>query len=251
LEPSGIQLLLGYTNYAVEKEEGLIEAMLRRRPEGMIVTGGMHTARSRKLLQQANIPIIEIWDLPEKPIQHVVGFSNADAAGAMVHYLIKRGRQKICFVGGTARRDQRGAERRAGYEAALRELGLPIPRVISIATAPISMRHGAEAIVRLMEQIPDVDAAMCTSDLSAFGAIMECARRNWAVPLRIAIAGFGDFEVANCCNPRITTIGVNSFDIGRQAGELMLRAIEGARTGHPIPPETIITDYEVIARESA
>jgi LacI family gluconate utilization system Gnt-I transcriptional repressor len=32
LEPSGLQLLLGATDYAMEKEERLIEAMLRRRP---------------------------------------------------------------------------------------------------------------------------------------------------------------------------------------------------------------------------
>ena len=76
-EETGIQLLLGYTDYSTENEERLVEAMLRRRPEGMIVTGGMHTARTRRLLEQANIPIIEMWDVPERPIQHVVGFSNA------------------------------------------------------------------------------------------------------------------------------------------------------------------------------
>ena len=251
LETSGIQLLLGYTDYSIENEERLIEAMLRRRPEGVIVTGGMHTARSSRLLHQANIPIVEMWDLPARPIQHAVGFSNAAAAAALVRYLYKRGYRKIGFIGGTSSRDERGAERRAGYETALKELGLRVPRVISIATPPISMRHGSEAVVQLIEQTPDVEAAMCTSDLPAFGAIMECSRRGWAVPKRIAIAGFGDFEVASCCEPTITTVGVNCLGIGRQAGKLMLRAIEAARRGQVIPPETVITDYEVIARESA
>jgi LacI family gluconate utilization system Gnt-I transcriptional repressor len=251
LEATGIHLLLGYTDYSTENEERLVEAMLRRRPEGMIITGGTHTARTRRFLEQANIPNIEMWDVPERPIQHVVGFSNAAAAAALVRYLHKQGYRKIGFIGGTSTRDERGAERRAGYEQALKELGLPASRVISIATPPISMRHGAEAIVRLVEQTPDVEAAMCTSDLPAFGAIMECARRGWKVPERIAIAGFGDFEVASCSEPTITTVGVSCCEIGRQAGELMLRAIGGARRGHAIPPETIITDYEVIARDSA
>ena len=118
----------------------------------------------------------------------------------------------------------------------MKELGLPVARVISIASPPISMEHGAEAIVRLIEQAPDVEAAMCTSDLPAFGAIMECARRGWKVPERIAIAGFGDFEVASCSEPTITTVGVNCCEIGRQAGELMLRAIKGARGGTPFRP---------------
>lgn len=250
LQATGIQLLLGYTDYSIENEERLIEAMLKRRPEGMIVTGGRHTTRARRLLEQANIPLIEMWDLPLKPVEHVVGFSNAAAAGALVHYLHRRGRRKIGFIGGTSQRDERGAARRAGYETALHELGLSPPRVISIAQPPISMRHGAEAIVRLIEQAPDVEVAMCTSDLSAFGAIMECARRGWSVPGRIGIAGFGDFEVASYSNPRITTVGVNCLEIGRQAGELMLRAIEASRKGRVIAPETVITDFEVIGRES-
>ena len=48
LQGSGLQLLLGYTDYSVEKEAGLIESMLLRRPEAIVVTGGSHTPRGRK-----------------------------------------------------------------------------------------------------------------------------------------------------------------------------------------------------------
>lgn len=40
LEARGLQLLLGYTDYRVETEERLLRAMLARRPEGVILTGG-------------------------------------------------------------------------------------------------------------------------------------------------------------------------------------------------------------------
>ena len=53
LHGSGLQLLLGYTDYSIEKEEELVEAMLRRRPEAIVVTGGKHTARARKLLEKS------------------------------------------------------------------------------------------------------------------------------------------------------------------------------------------------------
>ena len=69
--------------------------------------------------------------------------------------------------------------------------------------------------------------------------------------MRIAIAGFGDFEISSCSYPAITTVSVNCYDIGRRTGELLLRAIEGERARKPIAGETVITDYEVIARESA
>jgi LacI family transcriptional regulator, gluconate utilization system Gnt-I transcriptional repressor len=251
LSESGLQLLLGYTEYSVEKEEQLIEAMLRRRPEGIVVTGGRHTERARKLLAQAGIPVVETWDLPQTPIQHVVGFSNADATRTLVKYLHAKGYRRIAFIGGSTSRDTRGADRRAGYEAAVAELGIGPGGVISFGMPPISMQQGGEAVAQLIEQWPEVEAAVCVSDLSAFGAVMECQRRNWPVPQRIAIAGFGDFEVASCCAPSITTIGVHCHEIGNKAGSLLLRAIEAAREGKTLPTEKLVIEYEVIPRESA
>lgn len=250
LEGSGLQLLLGYTDYSIEKEEVLIESMLKRRPEAIVVTGGAHTLRGRKLLANAGIPVVETWDLPKQPVQHVVGFSNADASSALVRHLYDNGHRKIAFIGGTTNRDTRGADRRAGYEAAMQELGLNETRVISFGTPPITMKQGGEAIVRLIEEWPEVEAAICVSDLSAFGALMECHRRGWQVPGKVAIAGFGDFEISGTCHPAITTVGVNCFEIGLKAGQLLLQAIESERLNKPARPETLILDYNVIPRES-
>lgn len=247
---SGRQLLLGYTDYRIENEEKLVEAMQRRRPEGIILTGGNHTDRTRRLLAAAAVPVIETWDLPAKPIDHVVGFSNVDAAGAMVHRLYERGYRNIAFIGGTSNRDDRGAERRLGYSRAVEELDLPRGRVVSFGEPPISMEQGAEAIVHLVQQWPNVDAAVCVSDLSAFGAVMECHRRGWAVPKRIAVAGFGDFDVSRCCHPRITTVAVNGQEIGRAAGALLLRSIDAAQKSLRMPAETMLIPFQVVERES-
>ena len=251
VEARGLQLLLGYTDYRVETEERLIRAMLTRRPEGVILTGGSHTSAARSMLHAAGIPVVETWDLPSKPIEHVVGFSNAEAAAAMVRHLYAKGYRRIAFIGGTSNRDTRGADRRRGYAQAIRELGLPDGRVISFGQPPISMDQGGEAVVQLIRQWPDVDAVVCVSDLSAFGALMECQRRGWDVPGRIAIAGFGDFEVARAAHPRITTVAVDCAGIGRAAGELLLSAIDGLRDGHRPPAETVLIPFRVEQRESS
>lgn len=249
LHGAGLQLLLGYTDYSVEKEEMLIESMLRRRPEAIVVTGGRHTERGRRLLEQSSIPVIETWDMPANPVRHVVGFSNAEASGALARHLHDRGYRRIGFIGGTTNRDTRGADRRRGYEAAMAEFGLEA-RVVSFGTPPISMRQGGEAVVRLLEQWPEVEAAMCVSDLSAFGVAMECHRRGWEIPERIAVAGFGNFEVSSCSYPTITTLDVQCYEIGRKAGELLLHAIDGERRGKPVAAETVVIGYSVIARGS-
>lgn len=247
LEDTGLQLLLGYTDYAIEKEERLIEAMLRRRPEGIILTGGAHTDRTRRMLENAGVPVVETWDLPEQPIDRAVGFSNGEAMGLLVRELAAKGYRKFGYIGGTTARDTRGSQRRAGFLAAVEDLGLGPGRVISFGVPPISMEQGGQAIVSMLERWPDTEVVLCVSDLSAFGALMECRRRGMRVPEDIAIAGFGDYEISACCHPRLTTINVDCYGIGRQAALQLLQAIQGRSVAGD---EITLTSYKVILRES-
>ena len=68
---------------------------------------------------------------------------------------------------------------------------------------------------------------------------------------RIATAGFGDFEVARTCHPRLSTVAVDCVGIGRAAGELLLRAIDAARSGQRLPAETVLIPFRIVQRESS
>lgn len=226
LNVHGFQILLGYTNYDTEEEERLIEQLLRRRPQAIVVTGGKHTPRARKLLENANVPVIETWDVPAEPIGHFVGFSNADAVRSMVDHFVAAGYTRIAFIGGDASRDTRGSDRRLGFIAALRDHGLDASRLIDAGAPPISMREGANAMARLLAEYPDTEAVICVSDLSAFGALTECQRRGVAVPERMAIGGFGDYEIGGISVPALTTIDAQARQIGERTGQLILDLLD-------------------------
>jgi LacI family gluconate utilization system Gnt-I transcriptional repressor len=250
LDGSGLQVLLGYTDYDQAAEERLLRAMLSRRPEGVVVTGGTHTPAARKLLKAAGIPVVETWDLPARPVEHCVGFSNAEAVSQLVRQLHAQGHRRMAFLGGVPASDARGADRRRGFEHAMRGLGLDATRQISVGEAPVSMDHGAQGMVQLLARWPDTEALVCVSDHPAFGAMAECQRRGIAVPGQLAIAGFGGFEVGASCHPRLSTVAVDCAGIGRAAGALLLRAIACARDGQRLPPETVVVPYRVALRGS-
>jgi LacI family gluconate utilization system Gnt-I transcriptional repressor len=225
LQESGLELLLGYTNYDTAEEERLVAAFLRRRPEAVVVTGGAHTARCRALLEGAGVPVIETWDLPKHPVDRVVGFSNADAGARMARHLFDQGHRKIGFIGGEAARDTRGADRQQGFLGAMKILGLPDDRVVTDFEPPITMREGADAMRRLLERWPDTTAVMCVSDLSAFGAMNAALRMGKRVPEDLAIAGFGAYDVAEHALPGITTIDTGAATIGSEAARLILACL--------------------------
>ncbi len=241
-----MQILLGYTNYNVEEEERLIEQLLRRKPQAIVVTGGTHTQRARRLLQTVAIPVIETWDIPADPIGHYVGFSNAVVMRDMVDHFVALGCRRIAFIGGDVERDARGSERRRGFVAAMQAHGLDPSRLIAAGPPPISMREGADAMARLIELYPDTEAIVCVSDLAAYGALTECHRLGIAVPDRFSIGGFGNYEIGEVCVPTLTTINAHAREIGERTAELILDILDGSRPGADVKIEP-----RLIARDSS
>lgn len=86
--------------------------MLMRRLEGVIVTGGSHTLAARKMLEAAGFPVAKTWDLLADPIEHSVGFSNAEATASLVRQLPTQGYRRMAFMCGEQGRDARGASTR-------------------------------------------------------------------------------------------------------------------------------------------
>ncbi len=146
----------------------------------------------------------------------------------MVDHFVAQGLTRIAFIGGDTSRDTRGAATGAlGFIAAMKAHGLDAGRLIAVGAPPISMREGAEAMGRLLETLPDTQAVICVSDLSAFGALTECQRRGVDVPGRISLAGFGDYEIAEISVPPLTTINPFPREIGGRVAKLILDVLDG------------------------
>lgn len=231
IEASGRQILLGNSNYSLQREEQLIDQLLQRRPDAIVLTGGRHSDRARQRLKASGIPIVETWDLPEDPVGYVVGFSNAATMATLVDHLVQRGRTKIAFIGGETGSDTRGAERRRGFVDAMVSHGLSPDRLMGVGSPPASMKTGAEAMARILTTYPDSDAVIGVSDLAAFGALTECTRQGVRVPDDIAIAGFGAYEIASVSVPTLTTVDVQPREIGRQSARLILEILDGKTGG--------------------
>jgi LacI family transcriptional regulator, gluconate utilization system Gnt-I transcriptional repressor len=250
LAPAGLQVLLGITNYETNAEERLVETMLRRRPEAVVLTNDGHSPRTRKLLSEAAVPVIDTWETPGTLIPdvgHSVGFSNKAAVVQMMNHLIERGYKRIGYIGEINDTGTRGTQRRQGFVAAMQSAGLEAHRQIAHCAPPISMLDGRAAFDQLIAQWPDTHAVMCVSDPCAFGALSSCQLRGWAVPKRMAIAGFGAFEISASSIPRMTTVHVSGHEIGTAAGELILSLMKNESR---LNAQRIRIVTRVLARES-
>ena len=77
-------------------------------------------------------------------------------------------------------------------------------------------------------------AVLCMSDELALGAIRAANELGLAVPAEVSIVGFDDTPPASWSDPPLTTVRQDLVAKGRQAGELALRMLNGARPGEPV-----------------
>lgn len=250
LRDADYHLLIAYTEYDMAEEERQLRNLLARRPEAIVLTGATHSREATKLLLSADIPVIEIADLPQNPIEHVIGFSNYQVGRTAARYLIGKGFTRIGAIGGKADGavvDHRGEERIRGFEDELRHAELSTEAVLRLGSAPLSYDHGTNAIAALLERWPDTEAVFAVSDLSAVGAVMECQRRGIGIPDRMSIIGFGDFEIGGVINPPLTTIHVDFSGLGRRTGHSL---IELLASGGDAPPERVDVGLTIVERQS-
>ncbi|SNB71093.1 transcriptional regulator, LacI family [Arboricoccus pini] len=242
----GYSMLLGTSDYSTVDEEKLLRTVLGRRPDGIVLTDNVHTAAARKLLSAARVPVVETWQLPDQPIDMAVGFSNRSAARAMTRALFSYGYRRIAFVGLRTPDDRRGQLRRRGYRDAI-AYSDQSPRELFLEAAKPDLMAGATALEEIVERFPETDAIFCAVDILAAGIYFAAQRRGWSIPERFALAGFGDFAIAQAAGLDLTTVRVDGEQIGSRAGDLLLARLRK----EILSTATIDVGYKIIRRSSA
>ena len=73
LAASGVQLLVGHTEYDKGREEALVRAALGWAPAAIVLTGMDHSAETRNMLVSHGTSVIEIWEIGDNAIDMLVG----------------------------------------------------------------------------------------------------------------------------------------------------------------------------------
>lgn len=242
LAEQGYQLMLGQSGYADSREDALLEAIIGRRPDGIVLTGIMHSPEGRKRLLAAGIPVVETWDLTPTPLDMLVGFSHVDVGRAVVDFLHAKGRRRLAVVAGD---DERARRREQAFQAAAAAAGLPEVHVINVP-APTTLKSGRGALAELLASAPDVDAVFCSSDLLALGVMTEAQARGLEIPRQLALVGFGDLEFAADLHPALTTVRIDGTAIGRQAARFIVDRAEGRQ----VPRRIVDIGFSIVERAS-
>ena len=264
IDGTKLRVQLGNTRYNAQEEERLIAQILRHKPAAMIVSGIEQTAKSRRMLETAGCPVVQIMDLTGDPIDQIIGFSHEAAGRRMTEHLIAMGYRRIAFLSGWV--SERSSGRLRGFRQAVAAADLDAAaRAISVfdtgmdakmramAPAPTPPMHdytsaeiGRVLFSHAIATDPGIDAVFCNNDALALGVLFECTHRGIRVPEDLGIAGFNDLDFMAAAEPSLSTVRTHRYRIGHAA----VTAIRAKLTGEAAGPRIIDIGFEVMMRRS-
>jgi LacI family gluconate utilization system Gnt-I transcriptional repressor len=220
LDGTGLQPVVGVTNYLPDREEAVIYEMLSWRPSGMIIAGLEHTDAARAMLGRAGIPIVEIMDIDGEPVNHAVGISHRRAGRQMAEAIIAAGYRNIAFLGTQMPNDFRAKKRLEGFEEALGKAGLSLVDR-EYYSGGSALLKGREMTAAVLNRTPDVDFLYYSNDMIGAGGLLYCLAQGIDVPGRIGLAGFNGVELLDGLPRKLATMDACRLEIGRRAAEII------------------------------
>lgn len=241
---SGYELILKLAETR-QDETAAIQTFIGLRVAGISLVGNQHSEEAIDLIRKTETPVVEGW-VTDNVLDMAVGYSMTDATRAMALLLIERGCQRVGFVGYGGISARRYSDRLPAFQATMAEAGLEHHRVCFIDEAD-GFGAGPKALDALRLIDPEVDGVICPTDIVAAGVIFECTRLGWHVPERLAVTGWGDYEIASEITPGLSTIQPNAYEMGAKSMEMILDRVSGIKAYEPV----LDIGYDVVKRESA
>jgi LacI family gluconate utilization system Gnt-I transcriptional repressor len=248
LDAAGYQVMLGQSGYQDSREDVLLETILRRRPDAIVLTGIMRSEAARQRLLSSGIPVVETWDISQQPVDMLVGFSHEEIGQAVATYFYDLGRRQPAVIAGNDARSTRRADAFCSAFANLMngQADSQAPYVVTV-DAPATLASGRHALSELIDAGKSVDAVFCSSDLLALGVLIEAQVRQISVPGQLAVMGFGDLAFAKDLSPSLSTVRIDGTLIGQLAATMIVDRLQQRSIAEPVRD----IGFSIITRESA
>ena len=241
LEEEGYLVMLALLD--VPRHAATLDAVIGRRPDGIILTSIEDDDATRAKLMRSGSPIIETWALPAKPIDLAVGFSHRSVGRDLAAHVRRLGYRKPFLISSAMRRAR---ERSDAFVRAWIKAGGVTPER-ALVDSPMPYGPARAALRAFLDGGGEADIVICSSDWLADACVLEDLARGLSVPKDLAVFGFGDMHASAEGVMSLSTVRIDGAIIGRYAAAMLLDRAAGRRVAEPI----VDVGFTIVDRESA
>jgi LacI family transcriptional regulator len=224
------------------RERHLLNALLDRRVDGLIVVGG-RTEERDPVGEDLPVPVVYVHRPSRDPQDTSLVVDDVQGGSLQLDHLASLGRTRIAHISGQ-HKHRAAADRKVGVARAAEALGLQL--IAESADGPRTASWGRSATLRILEG-RDVDAVVCDSDAIALGVIDQLRRESVRVPEDVAVIGYENFlPLVINSDPTITSVDIKLEALGRAAA----RKLHDAVAGRGLEPGVVAMPCELVRRGS-
>lgn len=210
----GYAVVIAQTRSDLEGERSAIRRFVADGVDGILVdTLLIEEDELRELVE--DVPIVLLGEHLAGAAFDRVSIDNSAATAAVVAHLAEGGRQRIGFLGDSARGLDLVSDRLVGYRAALARHGLPAGPVLSVSG--YRRVDGFDTVSAALAEGLDLDALVAATDLLAIGALRAFADVGIEVPSQVAVVGHDDLADARYAIPRLSSVAPDKPALARAA----------------------------------
>jgi LacI family transcriptional regulator len=243
-------LIVAVINNERGAEINSLNILMSHRPDGLlIVPSDFANEEFARFVGNSTVPIVTL----DRPLFGSgcasVITDNFDAARKATHHLIGHGYQRIlCF--GREPKLYTIQERVRGYRQAMKEAGLS-PLVDTSLSADGS--SAPRSLAAHLNSFRPPRAIFTLKNSSTVAALQALQLLKVAVPSRVALLGFDDFELAGTLRPSISVVQQPMEEVGQKAAEILFAQLEharGFRRSSGLSPEPVVLENRLVLRKS-
>jgi DNA-binding LacI/PurR family transcriptional regulator len=238
----GFHVLLKHINH--EKSDEYSQLITENHVDGIILSGPLQNDPELIRLHEEGVPIILLGQMANTTIPFVD--VNAEMGSEIaVNQLISCGHRRIGMITNAKMAYSSAQQRRNGYATALNKSNIQFDENL-IKEGDFTPASGFQAMKELLLLSPIPTAVFVASDVVAVGAIQAIKQSGLQIPKDIEIIGFDDIPMAEYFDPPLSTIHLPAFELGRVAGEQLIKMISSGESKIP----GVLLETELILRES-
>lgn len=220
---SGYTVLYSSSGENQERETELIQTMLDRQVDGLIIASSQKNQDDIRRLKNNNFPFVLVDRHYPEIETNFVGVDNVGGIANMVDHLVRSGKKKIGFItlkcGLEAIR-----ERLEGYWQTMDKHELPVKQGFVHEIDQDHIEDEMSQAIKSIVQVPtNVEGIVFSTHYLAAAGLRELNKLNIRIPLDVAIVSFGQMSAFDLTEPPITSVIQPTDQIGDQAVDILLQ----------------------------
>ena len=221
----GYNLLLCNSDDSPEKEEKVVELLLSKRVDGILLTkaAGEFRPSLRQMIKDVNIPFVLVMrTYPQLTKDAIISDDYRGAYEAVCH-LARAGRRRIGLISGPLKISN-AKERWRGFRDALEAKNLPYDPEL-VVEGDYRIESGFRGGHALLSHRPD--GIYVANHLMTIGLLKAVEEMGLRCPEDFGLVSFDDYPWLGVFKPRLTTVELPKHQLGSEAAELLIRRIDG------------------------